>query len=219
MAAPPPHSHPISYNSIFDLDLDLSSEIITPSLLQSSPTLSSTIHKILLQAHPHPLRESEKPFIQSLLLFLPHDKELIHTFLDKYPDIALNNGWFLHYLHKGNPENIPYIVSHRLHREFVYQHPKFLTRVLPEVRHNLQNEDSYLAPGETPGDYYIRLSNIQKLIDSARPVIAKTNWTLVYSATIFVIRARRFLQKHYEPPLGRGYLAQLASWERNLNCQ
>ncbi|NDB84520.1 MAG: hypothetical protein EB127_17725, partial [Alphaproteobacteria bacterium] len=120
---------------------------------------------------------------------------------------------------KGDPRNIPYIVSHRLHRKLVYQHPKFLTRVLPEVRHNLQNEDSYLAPGETPGDYYIRLSNIQKLIYSARPVIVKTNWTLVYAAAVFVVRARRFLQRHYEPPKGRGYLAQLASWERNLNSQ
>ena len=146
------------------------------------------------------------------LLYFPADSALITKFLDRLPFIKITDEWILNFLHRGNSENIPYIVSHKFCRDIVYQNPDFLTTILPRFRHILIEDISMMGPNDTQNDYYKKLVSLHAKIESAKPIIRKANWALLFWFSIFYIRIRQFLARYYEPGIGRGFQRGAESW-------
>lgn len=148
----------------------------------------------------------------NMLLYFPADPDLIKKLLDKFRQITIPDDWILNFLHRGNSANIPYIVSHRLFHDIAYQTPNFLTKILPQFRHFLTEDESIIGPNDTHHHYYKKLVGLQTKINSARPIIRKANWALVFWFSIFYIRTRQFLARYYEPGTGRGFHNAAADW-------
>ena len=150
-----------------------------------------------------------------ILQYLPTDKSLTRKFIDKFPQFPITNEWLLSYLHRGNPSNIPYIVSHRNNREILYQEPNFITKMLPSLRNQMEEDDSFIGPNENRNQYYHKLRNFHSLIEEARPLVVRENINVLFWTTILVIRVRNFLQRYYAPSTGKGYLKQMNMWEEH----
>ena len=150
-----------------------------------------------------------------ILLYFPTNPSLTRKFLDKIPQIEITNEWLMAFLHRGNPNNIPTIVSHKNHRHLIYQQPNFITKMLPSLRSQLAEDESFLGPADTVSVYYDKLADMQKLLDNARQIARKENWNFVFWISIFIIRCRNFLQRYYEPLKGKGYMKQALLWEQH----
>lgn len=151
----------------------------------------------------------------NILQYLPTDATLVAKFIDKCHSFPVTNEWLLTFLHRGNSQNIPYIVSHRNYRDIIYQEPNFITRMLPLLRSHMNEDESFVGPSESRNQYYGKLSNLQSLIESARPTVVKKNLNLLFWTAMMVIRTRAFIQRYYEPPTGKGYLRQALAWEEH----
>lgn len=152
----------------------------------------------------------------NVLLYIPSDNVLITKFLNKMPKLPITNEWLLTFLHRGNFNNIPYIVSHPLYRHIVYQNPNFLTKCLPQFRQQLLEDDSILGPNDTHSLYYNKLAEIQTCINKAKNMIRRKNWSLMYWISIFVIKVRKFLERFYEPVVGVGFKLGQTEWNACL---
>ena len=153
------------------------------------------------------------PQVLNILQYFPSNPRLIAKFLNKLPsDASISNDWILTFIHRGNPTNIPYIVSHQNNREIVYQVPNFLSKSLPDFRQQLVEDESILGPNDTHEQYYNKLAQLQNFINEARPIIRRENWNLIFCISRFIIYIRRFMERYYEPGKGRGYIAGAKSW-------
>lgn len=191
--------------------------------LFNGPTYPSQIPPILPEYRPlilHHILDHRKDLLflnynvdlLNILLYLPTDKVLVKKYLDATPDFPITNEWFMTFLHRGNPANIPYIVSHKKYRQIIYQKPNFITKMIPTLTQQLIDDESFLGPTESSTNYYNKLSNIQKLIDTGQNITKKENWALIFWLSILVIRCRQFLQRYYEPLHGKGYKKLAAAW-------
>jgi hypothetical protein len=151
----------------------------------------------------------------NILQYLPTDAALVAKFIDKCPPFPVTNEWLLTFLHRGNSQNIPYIVSNRNYKNILYQEPKFITKMLPLLRSHMDEDESFVGPNESRNQYYSKLSNLQSLIESARPTVVRKNLSLLFWTSILVIRTRAFIQRYYEPPTGKGFLRQAQAWEEH----